>query len=75
VPAAGIFRSLWLLITTDLVVGEIKFRANDAWDLALGGTVDALTTTGGNLAIAAAGNYTITLDLSKATYTCTIKKN
>ena len=64
-----------LVITTDLVVGEIKFRANDAWDLALGGTVDALTTTGGNLAIAAAGNYTITLDLSKATYTCTIKKN
>lgn len=64
-----------LKITADLVVGEIKFRANDAWDLALGGTVDALTTSGGNLAIAAAGNYTITLDLSKATYTCTIKKN
>ena len=64
-----------LKITADLVVGEIKFRANDAWDLALGGTVDALTTSGGNLAIAAAGNYTITLDLSKATYTCIIKKN
>ncbi len=64
-----------LKITTDLVAGEIKFRANDAWDLALGGTVDALTTSGGNIAIAAAGNYTITLDLSKATYTCVIKKN
>jgi len=64
-----------LKITADLVVGEIKFRANDAWDLALGGTVDALTTSGGNLAITAAGNYTITLDLSKATYTCIIKKN
>jgi len=64
-----------LKITADLVVGEIKFRANDAWDLALGGTVDALTTSGGNLAIAAAGNYTITLDLSKATYSCTITQN
>jgi hypothetical protein len=64
-----------LKITADLIVGEIKFRANSAWDLALGGTVDALTTTGGNLAITQAGNYTITLDLSKATYTCVIKKN
>jgi len=62
-------------VTLDLTAGELKFRANDAWDLALGGTVDALTTSGGNLAITAAGNYTITLDLSKATYTCTIKKN
>jgi starch-binding outer membrane protein SusE/F len=49
-------------ITADLVVGEIKFRANDAWDLALGGTVDALSTSGGNIAVATAGNYTITLD-------------
>lgn len=62
-------------VTLNLTAGELKFRANDAWDLALGGTVDALTTSGGNIAIAAAGNYTITLDLSKATYTCVIKKN
>lgn len=51
-----------LKITADLVVGEIKFRANDAWDLALGGSLDALSTSGGNIPIAVAGNYTITLD-------------
>ncbi len=49
-------------VTADLTVGDIKFRANDAWDLALGGTLDALSTSGGNIAIAIAGNYTITLD-------------
>ena len=49
-------------ITANLIVGEIKFRANDAWDLALGGTLGALSASGGNLAITAAGNYTITLD-------------
>jgi len=49
-------------VTLDLTAKTIKFRANDAWDLALGGTLGALSTSGGNIAIAAAGNYTITLD-------------
>lgn len=58
-------------LTTDLVVGEIKFRANDAWTVNLGGALDALTDGGDNIAIATAGNYTITLDpwLKKATLT------
>ena len=49
-------------VTLNLTAATIKFRANDAWDLALGGSLDALSTSGGNIPIAAAGNYTITLD-------------
>jgi hypothetical protein len=59
--------------TLALTAGTIKFRANDAWDLNLGGTIDALTPNGANIAVATAGTYTITLDL--AANKCTITKN
>lgn len=49
-------------ITADLVVGEFKFRANDAWTINFGGNLSALTQDGANIAVATAGNYTITLD-------------
>jgi starch-binding outer membrane protein SusE/F len=72
-------------ITLDLVVGEIKFRANDAWTLNYGdGFKDAappvapngiLDEGGDNIAIATAGNYTITLDLSKPVYRYHVAKN
>lgn len=60
----------WVL-TTDLVAGEIKFRANDAWDINYGdsGADGTLDNGGDNIAIAEAGNYTITLDLVNNTYT------
>ena len=48
--------------TLDLVVGQIKFRANDDWTVNLGGSIGALTQGGDNIDIAADGNYTITLD-------------
>lgn len=52
-------------ITLDLVVGEIKFRANDDWGLNYGdtGADGDLDVGGDNIAISEAGNYTITLDL------------
>ena len=56
-------------ITTDLVAGEIKFRANDSWDINYGGSAGNLAKGGANIAIAAAGNYTITLNLADGTYT------
>lgn len=49
-------------VTLNLVAGAIKFRANDAWDLNYGGDINALTSGGANIAIAIAGNYTITFD-------------
>jgi hypothetical protein len=48
--------------TIDLVVGEIKFRANDDWGYNFGGDLGSLSEGGANIQIAEAGNYTITLD-------------
>lgn len=59
--------------TIDLTVGEIKFRANDDWGYNFGGDLNALTNGGANIAIAEAGNYTITLN--PWTRVATITKN
>lgn len=56
-------------ITTDLVAGEIKFRANDGWDINYGGSEGKIAAGGANIAIPAAGNYTITIDFVAGTYT------
>jgi hypothetical protein len=66
-----------LKITLDLIVGEIKFRANDEWAIDLGDN-DAnkkLEYGGANIAIAEAGNYTVELNLSGAVYTYSLTKN
>lgn len=64
-------------ITLDLVAGEIKFRANDAWDINFGdtGANKKLEYGGDNIAIAEAGNYTIELNLGVAVYTYKVTKN
>ncbi|MDI3527544.1 MAG: starch-binding outer membrane protein SusE/F [Tenuifilum sp.] len=59
--------------TLDLVVGEIKFRANDDWSINFGGPINALEPGGANIAISEAGNYTITLN--PWTKVATITKN
>ncbi|MFN8241955.1 MAG: SusE domain-containing protein [Bacteroidales bacterium] len=69
--------NLWT-ITTDLTGGKaIKFRANDAWTINLGDTGGdkKLEYGGDNIAVAASGNYTITLDLSKTIYKYKMVKN
>ncbi|MFP9114111.1 SusE domain-containing protein [Flavobacterium sp. RHBU_3] len=45
---------------------EVKFRANDAWDLNYGddGADASLNEGGANIAVAATGTYLVTLDLS-----------
>lgn len=61
-----------LKITTDLKAGEFKFRANNNWDNNFGGSNGELTAGGPNIAVASAGNYTITLFFGPegiATYT------
>lgn len=60
-------------ITLNLSVGEIKFRANDGWDVNYGGSLNALTPGGANIAIATAGNYTVTF--SPWTLKATVTKN
>lgn len=49
-------------VTLDLIAKAFKFRANDAWDVNYGGNLSALTSGGDNIAVAIAGNYTITFD-------------
>lgn len=65
-------------ITMDLTASEFKFRANDGWDINFGdsGADGSLEFSGDNIAVAEAGNYTITLDLSNPrAYTYSVVKN
>ena len=53
--------------TVELESGELKFRANNAWDVSLGGSFDDLGTLNApNCTISDKGTYKITLDLSDA---------
>lgn len=63
--------------TLNLKSGGLKFRANSDWALNYGDNAGNFTLqeNGANISIAAAGNYTITLDFSKANYTYNLKKN
>jgi starch-binding outer membrane protein SusE/F len=65
-------------ITLNLNAGNVKFRANDDWPINFGdnGADLSLEYDGSNIAIGAAGNYTITLDLSvPGNYTYKVVKN
>lgn len=54
--------------------GGFKFRVNEDWNINLGGDyTDNLTPNGNNIMIEP-GTYTVTLDLSKVPYSCTIVK-
>jgi hypothetical protein len=50
----------WEIDNLTLTDGEIKFRANDGWDINWGGTADALIQGGDNIAVTA-GTYSIKL--------------
>ncbi|MEL7252277.1 MAG: RagB/SusD family nutrient uptake outer membrane protein, partial [Bacteroidota bacterium] len=65
-------------LSVDLLGGlDIKFRANDAWDVNLGDTgSDALLEyEGDNIKIPGNGNYTVKLYLGKQDYTYSIESN
>lgn len=53
---------------------EFKFRANDNWNINLGGDVNNLLPDGSNLKAAETGTYVVTLYLASHPYTCTIVK-
>ena len=61
-------------VTLDLVVGSFKFRANDDWAVNYGGTdLNNLTQGGDNIAVATAGNYTLTFN--PWSHAATVTKN
>ena len=72
----NVVSGVWEL-TVDLVAGNIKFRANDAWDLNYGSNnANGICDAGGtDIPVAIAGNYTITLDLRGPLYRYTVVKN
>ncbi|MHC8948153.1 SusE domain-containing protein [Sphingobacterium hungaricum] len=56
----------------DLVAGEFKFRKNHDWGTSLGsGGSGTLSASGGNLSIATAGNYSISINPTTLVYTLT----
>lgn len=65
---------VWKATDVELAAGEFKFRANHAWDVDWGGTVDNVQYKGGNMVLEEAGTYDITLDFSTQPYTCTLTK-
>jgi starch-binding outer membrane protein SusE/F len=74
---------LWS-VTLDLVGGALKFRANNSWDLNYGpADSNALTgkliQTDAAITIPEAGNYTVTIDMSRSNeaheYLYTVTKN
>ncbi|WP_117879461.1 SusE domain-containing protein [Aureibaculum luteum] len=56
---------IWVINSIDLTAGEIKFRADDSWDVNYGDTgADGTLESGGDNIAVDAGSYKITLDLS-----------
>ena len=63
--------------TVELAADEFKFRANDAWAINVGGSLDNLTQDGGNIKVTEAGTYEVKLFLTRSTSDkmyCTITK-
>jgi hypothetical protein len=61
--------------TIDLAADEIKFRANDGWDINWGGSTDNLTQDGANLKIDEAGTYFVQFfPICETKSYCTITK-
>lgn len=64
-------------VTLNLTAGNIKFRANNGWDLNYGDNdFDGTMEEGGaDIPLTEAGNYTLTLNLEVAGYSYTVTKN
>lgn len=55
---------VWVINSVPLSAKAMKFRANNGWDLNLGGNLSVLNYGGDNISVSEAGNYKIVLDLS-----------
>lgn len=63
----------WYINNVPLLVGNLKFRADNDWAVNYGGSglSGALVVGGGDIAIGEAGNYDIVMDLSSMSYSIT----
>lgn len=55
---------LWTVVTNLEAGKSFKFRANNAWEINLGGAADNLSYNGDNIEVTTGGKYLISLDLS-----------
>lgn len=65
-------------VTTDLIAGKFKFRANNDWAINLGGDINNLAQNGSDIVVEEAGNYTITVYMTRSTSDdiyCSLTKN
>ena len=58
-PAKGVWT-----VTATLEAKSFKFRANNGWEINMGGEMNDLSYNGDNIQVEEAGDYLITLDLS-----------
>ena len=54
-------KGVWFINDITLKADDMKFRANDSWDINWGGSLDALTLDGANIKVEA-GTYDIVLN-------------
>lgn len=54
--------------------GNFKFRANDAWDISLGGSVDDLMPNGSDIPSPGSGTYHVVLQFAQRPYSATLTK-
>ena len=59
-------KGCWYIANVALTAGEMKFRANDGWDINVGGEFGNLVEGGANIAVEA-GTYDIELYLERTT--------
>lgn len=64
---------IWQCSTT-FVPGAFKIRFNNDWGFALGGSLDELSASGGDIAFADSGDYDVELNLSVYPHTITLTK-
>lgn len=64
---------LWRVVA-NLNAGNLKFRANNAWTINFGGTVDNIIQDGNDIPISSSGTYLIELNLKPGNYTAVIEK-
>ena len=57
-------KGAWVATNVTLKADELKFRANDAWDINVGGSLDNLIENAGNIKVEA-GTYDIELYLQR----------
>ena len=74
-PDARMRNTIWTISNVEMPAGEFKFCVNHAWDISFGGAMDNIVENGGNLNLAEAGTYDITLDFTTRPYTAKAVKH